>query len=734
MDHAAHPKRPPSPSRAASGRARAGSWIWLAFAIVLACTSPGCVSARYLQNRPTRANALESSLQLLGKKGPEISDRTQHTLARYGLSDTYHRDSDACIARLRTFHRQNLDPELTYAVAELAYVEGKIAERSGETSTAMNHYGIALTTSYRYLFGEQLADVRNQYDPQFRSVCDLYNESLEDLLRILCAENQLRPGQTYTIETADRKFVIRTEMRGGWQPDEFDRYEFVSDFDIKTLRNRHTTFGLGVPLIAVRKPRSGDDSREEYYPDGLSYAVTALLRCSTGTEIGSEYADAGELMPESGSNIRLVNHGGVAAPTRAYDPNETPVCVLEFFDPLRANQIKLGGDWVPLETDLTTPLAYFLDSPAYRKRDRATEGLLDPDDAQEKRGLYMLEPYDPNRIPVLMVHGLWSSPLTWMDMFNDLRSFPEIRERYQFWFYLYPSGQPFWLSATQLRSDLFAMRQTFDATAQDRAIDNMVLVGHSMGGLVSRMQTIESGDDFWNIVSNQPKEELRGPRQDVNRLVSALQFQPNQSVSRVITIGTPHRGSDLANSATRWLAGKLIKLPQMAVSTSTRLIRANPNYFRDTRLLTEANAVDSLAPDSPIFPVMLRAKTSPDIRYHNIIGVLDDPPMLAGRNYKGDGVVDYASATIDDVQSELVVDASHTSLHMTGKAIFEVRRILLQHLEEVDSEDRFAWDAPGGAPLVADSAAGLISDPRFRFEKTDVAPSLLQVSGEESRH
>src|SRR5690606_17778643 len=131
-------------------------------------------------------------------------------------------------------------------------------------------------------------------------------------------------------------------------------------------------------------------------------------------------------------------------------------------------------------------------------------------------------------------------------------------------------------------------------------IDNMVLVGHSMGGLVSRMQTIESGDDFWNIVSNQPKEELRGPRQDVNRLVSALQFQPNQSVSRVITIGTPHRGSDLANSATRWLAGKLIKLPQMAVSTSTRLIRANPNYFRDTRLLTEANAVDSLAPDSPI--------------------------------------------------------------------------------------------------------------------------------------
>jgi pimeloyl-ACP methyl ester carboxylesterase len=382
---------------------------------------------------------------------------------------------------------------------------------------------------------------------------------------------------------------------------------------------------------------------------------------------------------------------------------------------LRANQIQLANDWVPLETDLTTPLAYFLDSDEYRKRDRATEGLLDPDDAQQKRGLYMLEPYDPNRIPVLMVHGLWSSPLTWMDMFNDLRSFPEIRERYQFWFYLYPSGQPFWISATQLRGDLFAMRQTFDPAGQDRAVDHTVLVGHSMGGLVSRMQTIDSGDDFWNLVSDKPKEKLRGPPQDINKLVSALEFRPNQSVGRVITIGTPHRGSNLANTTTRWLAGKVIKLPRMAVSTSTRLTRANPGFFRDTRLLTEANAVDSLAPDSPIFPVMLRAKRSANVKYHNIVGVLEDPPILAGRHHRGDGVVEYNSATMEDTESELVVDATHTKLHMTGKAIFEVRRILLEHLEEVDSEDRLAWAPHSATPLMSDGASGMI---------TDVAPNL----------
>lgn len=701
--------------------------------LALLCASNGCATARYLQNRPIRDNALAQSLHLLQWKGPEISQRTLGTLRRYGLSETYAHDSQTCIGQLRALNHQNLDSELTYAVSELAYVEGKKAERRGRSSDAMNHYGIALTTSYRYLFGDQLAEVRNQYDPQFRAVCDLYNESLEDLLRVLCNEKRLRPGQTYTIQTADRKFVIRTEMRGAWKPDEFDRYEFTSDFDIKTLRNRHTTFGLGVPLIAVRKPRTGDDHREKYYPEGLSYAVTALLRCSTEP---SDYTNRNTMQashpvdPADGATTKLANYHVPNPNSHIATSNETPICVLEFFDPLRANQIKLADDWVPLETDLTTPLAYFLDSDEYRKRDRATEGLLDPDDAQRKRGLYMLEPYDPNRIPVLMVHGLWSSPLTWMDMFNDLRSFPEIRQRYQFWFYLYPSGQPFWISATQLRSDLFAMRQTFDPTGQDRAIDNTVLVGHSMGGLIARMQTIDSGDDFWNIVTDQPREKLRGPPQDVNKLVSALDFRPNKSISRVVTIGTPHRGSNLANTATRWLAGKIIKLPKMAVSTSNRLTRANPGFFRDTRLLTEANAVDSLAPDSPIFPVMLRANKSSHVRFHNIIGVLEDPPLLAGRNHRGDGVVEYASAKMDDVRSELIVDANHTTVHMTGKTIFEVRRILLEHLDEVDSEDRLAWDAPARAPLSADGAEGLISDPRFRYENLETARSAYQLTGQ----
>ncbi len=633
---------------------------------ILTVVFSGCATSNYLADRKVRDNPLAGTLKLAAPKGPEISERTWNTLRRFDLEDRYKEDCNQCFDHIRNRVNDHPDGDLIYALSELSYVEGKKAERIGDANTALNHFGVSLTNSYDYLFSDDLSASRNEYDPQFRAVCDLYNESLEDTLRLLSSTNNIQPGQTYTINTPDRDFVVRTAMRGQWKPDEFHHYEFVSDYEIETLRNRHTTYGLGVPLIAVRRPPADKQTnpKEQYYPKGLSYSVTALMRC--------------------------------LEPTDGRRAGEARTCVLEFFDPLTANQIELARRWVPLETDLTTPLAFFLDSPEYRRRNKATEGLINPNDSQKKRGLYMLEPYDPNRIPVLMVHGLWSSPTTWMDMFNDLRSFPEIRQRYQFWFYLYPSGQPFWISATQLRSDLVTMRNAFDPSRRDASMDKMVLVGHSMGGLVSRMQTIDSGDEFWQIVSAKQAQsadeallQLKGPNEDRHKLVSTLFFKPNQSIRRVVTIGTPHRGSEFANDFTRWLARRVIKLPTMNINIGNRLSSENPHLFRDSQMLTVANAIDSLAPDSPIFPVMMRAKRSPNVKYHNIIGVLENPSLWTPGT-RSDGIVDYASAKMDDVESELVVNCEHTSIHMTGKAIFEVRRILLDHLRELDQDDRVA--------------------------------------------
>lgn len=671
---------------------------------VLVVPAGGCASSKYLAKRPMRENALAGTLKLVSSKGPQVRDRTAHLLRRYGLSDHYEQDPAEALEVLRVMPDEVADIERQFAVAELAYIQGKRAEKEGQVGPALDFYTLALISSYKYLFATDYDALRNPYDPQFRGACDLYNEALEDMLRLLCGEHRVRPGQNFTVQTSRRQFTIETLMPDSWAADEFDHFEFVSDFEIQTLNNRHTSYGLGVPLIAVRKPPARPSQAEAYLPEGVSFPVTALLR-----PVRDRHANRGE----------KITQGEGGEPTERESP-QTPRCVLEFFDPLESNQIRLADHWVPLQTDLTTPLAYFLDTPKFRKRNMPTAGLLDPNQQQDAKGLFMLEPYDPERIPVVMVHGLWSSPLTWMDMFNDLRSFPEIRERYQFWFYLYPTGQPFWISATQMRGDLARARQALNPRNEHPTMDQMVLVGHSMGGLVSRMQTIDSGDDFWHIVTDKPVEELRGEPDDVQKLVSTLKFRPSDSVARVVTIATPHRGSDFANQYTQWLGRTFIKLPKFAISVGNRLTKENPGFFKDTDLLTMTTSIDSLSPTSPIFPVMLRAERSPNVAYHNIVGVIESRSLLGRVTRESDGVVAYSSASMKDVESEVVVDADHTTIHTRPETILEVRRILLEHAAAIDRSGKVAGPSARRLDNAVQPAAG--------FEFSEAVGDLMPLA------
>jgi hypothetical protein len=268
-------------------------------------------------------------------------------------------------------------------------------------------------------------------------------------------------------------------------------------------------------------------------------------------------------------------------------------------------------------------------------------------------------------------------------MFNDLRSCPEIRDHYQFWFYLYPTAQPFWTTAAQLRKDLAEVRQVLDPEHREAALDQMVLVGHSMGGLVSRLQTLPSGEDYWKIVSDKPFTLVKAEPEVRQRLAGCFFFEPNPSIRRVVTIGTPHRGSKFSNQTTQWLATKLIDLPKTLMESQAALFRDNADLFRDSSLLKIKNSIDSLAPTAPIFPVMLASRHPPWVRYHNIIGLVSYRGLLGSLVNGTDGVVSRESAHLDDAESELVVPADHTTVHTHPLAVLEVRRILLEHLAEL---------------------------------------------------
>lgn len=624
-------------------------------------TLAGCSTQRFLIKRDTPANPLGQQLKVYSSSGPVIGARTDSVLRRYALMELYEADPPACLQALQDLIDDDPSGELVYAISELGYVLGKRAQRRGVESEALDLYGVAVSNAYMYLFSAEFDTVRNPYDPQFRGACDLYNESLESTLRLINARGQLKPGYSYKLTTGKQTYEVACRVRGKWSNDDFERFEFVSDYELEGLPASGLTYGLGVPLIAVRKQGDPEDPREKYYPDGLSFPVTALVRV---VKPGS--------MPGSGANQR--HH-----------------CILELHDPLDSCDLSLAGRLVPLQTDLSTSLAFFLDSEQFRERDQATLGLIDPQKTLEDRGLYMLEPFDPKRIPVVMVHGLWSSPVTWMPMFNDLRSFRELRENYQFWFYQYPTGQPFWNSATQMRGDLNELRAKLDPDHRYHALDYTVLVGHSMGGLLSRMQTIDSGEQFWKILSEEPFESVQGDAEDLSKLKLAAFFKANNDIKRVITIGTPHRGSDRASNATRWLARKFIKLPTMMVATATNLVNRNPGVFQNADLLINSTSIDSLSPDSPVFPAMLRAPRAPWVEYHNIVGKKEATSnWFWTEEPTGDGVVDFESAHMDDVETEITVVADHQTIHRKPSTILEVRRILRQHLATVQAEYRVA--------------------------------------------
>jgi len=625
----------------------------LAITLLAVCMTVGCVSSsnKWVALRTTPRNPLTETLGLLTRQGPKPTERTIQLLRRYDLEEDLSSDRAALLARLHELDQQEPRRVNAYAMAELAYVGAKREEQAKHIDQALKLYGSAVLHAYRYLFDDKYGEASNQYDPKFRRACDLYNTALEGTLRIVQSKGYLRPGTSHVIQTANHKYQLDVQLQSeDWHNEDFDHFEFVTDYEVHGLRNHYHNFGLGVPLIAVRRKHDESEPQEEFYPEDLSFPVTAFLRV--------------KIDPASNTPQGHV--------------------VLELYDPLSQPKIEVAGASVPLETDLSTPLAHTLSQPALDDNRLSTLGLLKPEKAEEVSGLYMLEPFQADKIPVVMVHGLWSSPVTWMEMFNDLRSDPQVRENYQFWFYLYPTGQPFWHSAAEMREDLAHVRQVVDPQNKSPALDQMVLVGHSMGGLVSRLQTIDSGNEFWNTLSERPFAEVDADDDIRAGLARTFFFDPNPAIRRVITIGTPHRGSDFANDTTRWLGRKLIKIPSMIMQGKHQLIARNPDFFRPNAPLNVTTSIDSLVPDSPLLPVLLTAQTGSWVRYHNVIG---DAPKKGVTGWLarggGDGVVSLESAQLEQAISQIVVPADHGKIHRHPQSILEVRRILMQHIAEL---------------------------------------------------
>lgn len=597
----------------------------VAFLASCAGTNPVASGAR------THAEALLDAERCAITDPGTLSVHSLMVLRVLDLEDAWRKDPASALAPLAADRSGAVPPwQMAMAEAELRF---QLAQTEPDAEAAQKAYLGSLTAALRGAREE--INLGSFLDPRHRLLGEIYNRALARILAL---------GQGLDGHPATWKGIGGVPVRvargpGLVDPASYDQVIPAQEIRQTGIANEYRRYGIGAPLIAVRDNRKGETERKDpLRPPTITEPLTVVLR------------------PAEDQGLELV-----------------------FVDPI-AHQtfVSRDGRVLPLSADFTAPLAWLVaHSPMYSKENPS---LFDPASFAHVTGLYMAQPYDPDRIPVIMTHGLWSSPLTWIWLMNEVWGDPELRARYQVWFYAYPTGLPILVNAGTFRERIEAARRAVDPEGDDFATRHLVLVGHSMGGLLSKHMVKQAGNRIWDARFTRPFAEVKGDEADLALLRRGFFHEPLPYVDRVIFMATPHRGSSLAEGLVGFIGSSLISLPKDLEDAARRLLAQNPGLARKGPGLEDAplTSIDGLRSDSPLTAALEASPWREGLPFHCVIG----DETGAGKTGGTDGVVPYASSHLDGAVSELIVHSDHS---VTGDpaAMAEVRRILHLHLGSV---------------------------------------------------
>jgi pimeloyl-ACP methyl ester carboxylesterase len=589
------------------------------------------------------ASTKEVYLQVYGNaiSDGKLSASTRAVLQRYDQWKQFTRSPDATLQLLHQKAVETEDRDLLYALAELNFTEGERLRHSikpWEPRDARDYYLASAVYAWFFIFQSPTNSLNFAFDDRFRSACDLYNTSLGWALTGWRATNAVA-----LLQSGSRKLPVgQMEMNFSqpgfpWPLTMVTNFIIADQFKVRglTVRNRHA--GLGAPLIAVGQT-SVTNRQARNVP------ATVFLRVE-------------------GSLADLASNQCRAS--------------LELYSPFVTNQVPVGIQTIPLETDMTAPLAYGLNQSFLWGLGRLQ--FLSADE-QIPSGVYLTRTYQAGRIPVVFVHGTFSSPIWWAEMMNTLNADPVLRERYQFWYFIYNSGNPIVYSAGKLRDSLTAKIKQLDPEGKDQALQQMVVIGHSQGGLLTKMTAMDTGDKLWRLVSTNRVEDYNITKAQKDLIQKALFLKPLPFVKEVVFISTPHRGSYRIGGLLQKLARNLVTLPTKLVNQGKELIGLQEKLNLPPQLKTTPTSLDSMSPKNPFLMTMAEIPTAPGVKAHSIIAIQTKGDYHSGN----DGVVSYQSAHVDYAESELVVRSGH-SCQDKPATIEEVRRILQEHLKDLPS-------------------------------------------------
>ena len=560
--------------------------------------------------------------------GKTYSPVTRDVLKREGLDQQVRRDPAGTVQNLAQRLKADELPEFRLAAAEVS-IHQAFRNYHSKTGGVFGYLLAAIELSEKGLRLEN-STVR-------ANLVEIYNEANAQLAWLL--HQRLAGNQKLKARGPLGDYVLTWSKgrRGGSQPGFYDTLTPASRIKVKGFDSVNVRQGVGGSLVGHRGPTPERCAEDPFMPphSGYALALTAVVEWGKGR------------------TAKVVLH-----------------------DLVEDESVTIGGKSYILAGDFTAALATATN--AGPPASTGWIGMMRPTKNKSFEGLYTLEPYRDDRIPLILVHGLLSNPMTWREVINQVYADPVIRKNYQPLVFFYPTGFPISVNASKLRARLKAFQKRYNPQRSNPKMRDMVMVGHSMGCNLTNFQIRDGGDEFWAKFFTKSITELDITAVERERLRRSAYFKANPDITRVVFICGPHRGSPVSN---RWLGrfgANLIRLPFHTVNELSGDMLSSTTALGQSVFDEPISSINSLKENSPILLALLDQPIPYKPKIHSIIG---DRGKGSGKG-SSDGVVPYWSSHLDDAHSEHFIPASHTSATNDPSNVEHIRAILYEHVGE----------------------------------------------------